>query len=1080
MIVLWLLAWCGGFLLFIALLFFILSRFEPKSTLHARLLLPYAFWLDMRTNLILAQRQTGTFVEIDPGFTYSAKALNLYTRTGKSVSAAGVHDRLGVLYRLKDSDDLEANREIAVDHAKQAVNLLLSFGKKRIHQLDLAKYYCNLGIAYSESARGEKEENFSLAMRSYRNSLKEWQEHAVSQFRVYGKEKEALEDPSNDSIIDHMHIRSQFPIFEQWTVIYLNLSRCLLNDPTSNKQQSHAEAIERLTRLVQVCASKGFERFRFLHQGQVALATAYWTRTEGDRTENLTLAIELSQEAARRFNELKDSAGELQSQELLGKCYQELLLRSAPGSDRYREYASLAAGAFEQALAVEGLDRAPEELRELLILYGDLMHSLGRWEEARSALARALTMLNQLRKDHSRDAAKRSIAASHAGLFEQLVNACLQLNDIDTAFTYAAAGKGWAFVDLLASSRPDPNAGGADDPAMASDLQKWRLINEQIDESKQRLLEMFGEEDDPPEEHGPALSLADVMEVFEEGERSVWDDLTFHHPKIDASIVSPTLTAPEAMELARELGSLLLEFYRDAGGWSVFVVRPDGIDHARLPNVDGCQEELSIWTDEINEFKGGGELDGITHRRWYEAIFTPLRERDLLPNDIPVVIAPFSWLHLMPFGALPNPSTSEYFCDEHLVSFVPSLSALAVTRSKAQTRNAVFSTREPDRALCAWYSGVRGSRHYLPHIWIEAEEVVGQLECRFTSVMPLPEERATVESVIEAARDAEVVHFGCHGTFDANNPHGSGLRLADGWLTVQRILAEMRLTRARMVSVAACLGGRIDVRGGEEHVGLVQALMTSGAQSVVAGLWEVPDASTQILFKSFYANVVIGQNPMVALREATKEVRKQPGSRHPFHWAAFQAYGLVSESIVAPSEECRDSVSVRAAFGDAPAQPGLVRGLAAMSERDIIRRSEVLLAKLLRSQKDLSSVLTERECLEIRSSLNEIEARSSAIENDADLFQVADSVLRLIENNATLRRMLLPEGSDPRALQQTREVTLAMHLRSLQRNKHAMSRIVTLLNRRENPRDFFETSSDRERSDDQANRDPDFAVKPSE
>jgi CHAT domain-containing protein len=116
--------------------------------------------------------------------------------------------------------------------------------------------------------------------------------------------------------------------------------------------------------------------------------------------------------------------------------------------------------------------------------------------------------------------------------------------------------------------------------------------------------------------------------------------------------------------------------------------------------------------------------------------------------------------------------------------------------------------------------------------------------------------------------------------------------LAGGWLTVQRIIIELHLEQAQVATLGACLSGRVALQRGDEHVGLLQATLTTGAKAVVSSLWPVDDAATRVLFETFYAELVTGHSPASAMQEAARRVRERPGWEHPYYWAAFQVSGL--------------------------------------------------------------------------------------------------------------------------------------------------------------------------------------------
>jgi CHAT domain-containing protein len=131
--------------------------------------------------------------------------------------------------------------------------------------------------------------------------------------------------------------------------------------------------------------------------------------------------------------------------------------------------------------------------------------------------------------------------------------------------------------------------------------------------------------------------------------------------------------------------------------------------------------------------------------------------------------------------------------------------------------------------------------------------------------------------------DADLVHLACHGRFDADHPTASGLCLADGWLTLDR-LADIRLEGA-LVMLTGCETGRVRVDQGDELVGMMAALIAAGAGGLVTSLWKTHDAPAAALMTAFYNELVNGADPLTALRDSQRAVRTQ--FEHPAWWAPF-------------------------------------------------------------------------------------------------------------------------------------------------------------------------------------------------
>jgi CHAT domain-containing protein len=72
-----------------------------------------------------------------------------------------------------------------------------------------------------------------------------------------------------------------------------------------------------------------------------------------------------------------------------------------------------------------------------------------------------------------------------------------------------------------------------------------------------------------------------------------------------------------------------------------------------------------------------------------------------------------------------------------------------------------------------------------------------------------------------------------------------------------------------------------------DQPGLRRALVLAGTASQVVSLWSVADGSTSALMRDYYAALQHGTGRAEALRQAKQHLLQQPGTAHPFFWAAF-------------------------------------------------------------------------------------------------------------------------------------------------------------------------------------------------
>ncbi|MFE9687176.1 CHAT domain-containing protein [Streptomyces sp. NPDC006285] len=117
----------------------------------------------------------------------------------------------------------------------------------------------------------------------------------------------------------------------------------------------------------------------------------------------------------------------------------------------------------------------------------------------------------------------------------------------------------------------------------------------------------------------------------------------------------------------------------------------------------------------------------------------------------------------------------------------------------------------------------------------------------------------------------DVLHLACHYGSDQAQPSRSGVRLADGRLTIEDFLS-VRLD-ARLVVVSGCQTGAQQHRKGNELIGLTRALLHAGAGAVIVSQWAVNDISTSLLMAGFYREFGRGRPVAAALSAARSELR---------------------------------------------------------------------------------------------------------------------------------------------------------------------------------------------------------------
>lgn len=264
----------------------------------------------------------------------------------------------------------------------------------------------------------------------------------------------------------------------------------------------------------------------------------------------------------------------------------------------------------------------------------------------------------------------------------------------------------------------------------------------------------------------------------------------------------------------------------------------------------------------------------------YDHLWRPLEPA--LTDATCVRIAPTGALATVPFAALWD--GRQYLVENVSVSYL--LRATGVSRPPVSL--------VPDRVtLMADTIRLAGSRSELEgllSVWPLAHRVDG---AELT--------RSRLESCV---RETDLLHIAAHGEFRPDNPLFSALQLADDALFALDV-EQLPLRPGAIVVLSGCETALSDAGRRDEALGLVRAFLVAGAGSVVAGLWQVDDASTAEWMVAMHRRL----RDVTDVMDTTDADTGQPRDRavlarvigdvqkryildglHPYHWAAFTVH----------------------------------------------------------------------------------------------------------------------------------------------------------------------------------------------
>jgi tetratricopeptide (TPR) repeat protein len=221
-----------------------------------------------------------------------------------------------------------------------------------------------------------------------------------------------------------------------------------------------------------------------------------------------------------------------------------------------------------------------------------------------------------------------------------------------------------------------------------------------------------------------------------------------------------------------------------------------------------------------------------------------------------VIVVPPGRLHSVPWGLLPS-------LRFRAVSVAPSASSWLRARLTVSA-DVLDATANPVVL-------VRG-----PGLASEGAEVPQLAADYATDCEPvvLGDGTATVARVLSAIDGARLVHIAAHGTFRADSPLFSSLRLDDGPLTVYDL---ERLRRGpRQLVLSSCDSGVIAPAGANELLGLASSLIPLGTAGIVASVVQVNDTAVVPLMLALHRGVRRGASLAEALRDARQGSESDP------------------------------------------------------------------------------------------------------------------------------------------------------------------------------------------------------------
>jgi CHAT domain-containing protein/tetratricopeptide (TPR) repeat protein len=509
---------------------------------------------------------------------------------------------------------------------------------------------------------------------------------------------------------------------------------------------------------------------------------------------------------------------------------------------------------------------------EALAARADITQRMNRLDASDADLREALRGIEEIRgKTLAQDIMKRGFSETTQEVFAAAIDVRSRRGDVRGALEIAEQARSRAFLDLLASRRPDSAVAGVVGSMHTNRAQNGPTGTDAV---------------------APYMSASTAPDL--ESQRST---------------AAPTID--EMIATARRVGSTLLVYWVGERATIVWVVSPSGQIHSTTVKVDSTKlSELARSTTSPLKDNGAalalaGRSQMKPWRELYQILIKPVREHLPAARNSLLTIVPHGPLFQVSFAGLQD-QEGKYLIESYRLHYTPSVGVLTFTAQSrhrlggAAARGSAKALLVGDPTPAASDPGEE-SLTELPWARREVTEIGALLGAGHADV--ITEHEATEQKVREEIEHASLLHFATHGVIRQSESMSSFLALAHGKLTADEVYG-LRL-QADLVVLSAC-DTALGPMTGDGVIGFTRAFLYAGARSVIATEWNVPDRTGYELMRRFYRFRRVNSDPSEALRRAQISVlaalrqgtmRVGEGGEqvalreNPLYWAGFVLVG---------------------------------------------------------------------------------------------------------------------------------------------------------------------------------------------
>jgi CHAT domain-containing protein/ribosomal protein S17E len=779
-------------------------------------------------------------------------------------------------------DRIRGDKGENLENAIAGFNTALKIRTKENFPTDWADTQYNSANAYYHRIKGDRAENLENAIAGYDAALEiytkenfpiDWamtQSNLANAYsdRIKGDEAENLENAiaGYDAALE-IRTKENFPI--DWAMTQSNLAAAYSNRIRGDRAENLENAIAGYDAALEIRTKENFPIDWAMTQSN--LAAAYSNRIRGDRAENLENAI-ADYDAALEIRTKENSP--------INWAY-TTHNRATAYSDRIKgdraENLEDAIAGYQAALEIYTPHTMPIDCLRSSRQMGDIYFIAGNWQKAIDAYQTAIQAAETSRSWSVDEDEKQRIIREALSVYENTIQAQINLGQIGEAIITSERARSRQLVDFMATKNLSINV------EISSELQEYLLEYDRLQ------LSIYQEQPEPNEKSlsdqqlsgsrsRAALQAASAkIQELETQKQQVWKKIRQIDPILaDQKQVSP-IDLATIQSLAVTGNTAILSFYTTDEDTHIFIIRAD-----RDPQIHTCPGQGLA---SLQEWLAETWLNAYTTDRqeWLPLIPTILAKladrlkiSELiakLPDIQELILIPHLYLHQIPFSAMPIPESGELLGDKFTIRYAPSCQIL----HRCLDRNSA-DNQPTDRPI--QHGTVENADGTLPGAALEGEYLANLYQIQDPYRLQ-GRQQATLANFQNLLKDPQNpvtnLHTASHASSRLDNPLANKLVLADGELTLDRLLIS-RYPQLQEVFLSCCETHLGTTKITDDLLTLGTGFLCAGARTVISSLWAVDDIATALFCRLYYQNRHFGDNRSHSLQKAQASLRSMSGT----------------------------------------------------------------------------------------------------------------------------------------------------------------------------------------------------------